>query len=316
MRHELVGVGLAASLLPPPVVPGAPPGLVARPGPAALVQPAEPRGSPAAPLTVEVTARAVHPGEVVRFDVSHPRPIARLQVQAFGKVIAAYRQPAGGWRALVGIDLDVPAGPHPVTLEAIFDAGEAVSHVEALAVEPKAFPTRTLRVAPRFVNPPAAVRRRIQSEQTRLAALFGALQPEPAWSGPFARPIAAGVISGFGVRSVFNGEPRAPHGGADFASAAGTPVRAPAGGTVVLAEPLYFTGQTVVVDHGVGLVSLFAHLSRMDVPVGSTVESGQVIGLVGATGRVTGPHLHWTVRLQGARVDPLSVIAALSDGQG
>ena len=312
MSSGLVGVGLAASLLPHPV-PGMSVAAAAPPASAAIVQPAAPRES-AAPLTVALTARAVHPGEVVRFDVSHSRPIARLEVHAFGKAIAAYQQPAGGWRALVGIDLDVPAGPHTVTLDAVFDDGEAVSHVEALAVEPKAFPTRTLRVAPRFVNPPAAVRRRIQAEQKRLADLFGTLRPEPEWSGPFARPIAAGVISGFGVRSVFNGEPRAPHGGADFASAAGTPVRSPAGGTVVLAEPLYFTGDTVVVDHGVGLVSLFAHLSRMDVSVGSTVESGQVLGLVGATGRVTGPHLHWTVRLQGARVDPLSVIAALSDG--
>ena len=121
------------------------------------------------------------------------------------------------------------------------------------------------------------------------------------------------MVSGFGVRSVYNGEPRAPHSGADFASPSGTPVLAPGGGRVVLAEPLYFTGQTVVIDHGLGLVSLLAHLSRIDVRVGADVVAGARVGLVGATGRATGPHLHWTVRLQGARVDPMSVIAALQE---
>jgi murein DD-endopeptidase MepM/ murein hydrolase activator NlpD len=123
------------------------------------------------------------------------------------------------------------------------------------------------------------------------------------------------VISGFGVRSIYNGEPRAPHNGADFASPLGTPVSAPGGGRVVLAESLYFTGRTVVIDHGLGLVSLLAHLSRIDVREGTDVVTGAQIGLVGATGRVTGPHLHWTVRLQGARVDPLSLIAVL-EGSG
>jgi murein DD-endopeptidase MepM/ murein hydrolase activator NlpD len=257
-------------------------------------------------------ARAMHPGEVVRFDISHPLPIAQLQLHAFDKPIAAYQRPDGRWSALLGIDLDVAAGPHPVTVDATLAAGAIVSHVEVLAVQPKAFRTRTLRVAPRFVNPPEPVQQRIERERLRLAGIFGALRPEPQWSRPFVRPIRVGVISGFGVRSVYNGEPRASHGGADFASPAGTPVRAPAGGTMVLAESLYFTGDTVVIDHGVGLVSLFAHLSRIDVAVGSQVDTGERLGLVGATGRVTGPHLHWTVRLQGARVDPLSVIAALA----
>jgi murein DD-endopeptidase MepM/ murein hydrolase activator NlpD len=117
--------------------------------------------------------------------------------------------------------------------------------------------------------------------------------------------------SAFGTRSVFNGQPRSPHGGADFLSPAGTPVHAPAGGRVLLARDLYYTGNSVVIDHGAGLVSLFAHLSRIDVSDGAAVQTGQVIGLVGATGRVTGPHLHWSVRAGGARVDPLSLLAIL-----
>jgi murein DD-endopeptidase MepM/ murein hydrolase activator NlpD len=125
-------------------------------------------------------------------------------------------------------------------------------------------------------------------------------------------PVPGVPGSNFGSRSIFNGEERAPHAGVDFRGATGTPVRAPAGGRVVLAEDLFFTGQTVVIDHGLGLYSLLAHLSRLDVAPGQAVAQGDTVGLLGATGRVTGPHLHWTVRLNGARVDPLRVVALLA----
>ena len=274
---------------------------------------AQPPAIAPAALAVAVTARAVQPGEVVRLDITSTRPTTGLTVRAFNKNIAVTRLGGDRWRALVGIDLDVVADEYPVMIEATLDGGSWVGHVETLAVEAKDFPTRELRVAPRFVNPPPSQLQRIDRERRRLGELFRAIGREPEWGPTFVRPIEVSVISGFGVRSVYNGEPRAPHGGADFASPTGTPVLAPGGGRVVLAESLYFTGETVMIDHGLGLVSLLAHLSRIDVRVGTDVVTGAVIGLVGATGRVTGPHLHWTVRLQGARVDPLSVIAALQD---
>jgi murein DD-endopeptidase MepM/ murein hydrolase activator NlpD len=278
---------------------------------------------PTAPLSktdppmcaVNVTARAMQPGEVVRLDIAGTRPVNSLTVQAFDRNIAAARVGQGAWRALIGIDLDVTAGDYPVTIDVNYGDGTRTVHEQTLAVEAKEFPTRQLRVAPQFVNPPPSVQHRIDRERRQLGALFSAVGPEPRWTGTFLRPIEVSVVSGFGVRSVYNGEPRAPHSGADFASPSGTPVLAPGGGRVVLAEPLYFTGRTVVIDHGVGLVSLLAHLSRIDVRVGADVVAGARVGLVGATGRATGPHLHWTVRLQGARVDPMSVIAALQEGE-
>jgi murein DD-endopeptidase MepM/ murein hydrolase activator NlpD len=118
--------------------------------------------------------------------------------------------------------------------------------------------------------------------------------------------------SAFGTRSVFNGQPRNAHSGADFLSPAGTPVKAAGAGRVMLAKNLYYSGNTVIIDHGLGVFSLFAHLSRIDVAAGDTVTETQIVGLVGATGRVTGAHLHWTVRIAGARVDPLGVLAVLS----
>lgn len=265
-------------------------------------------------LSVTTVARAVQPGEVVRLDITSSGPVTALTVKAFDKDIAVARMGPSRWSALIGIDLDVQPGAHEVTVTAVRADSPAV-HVQTLDVAPKEFPTRQLRVAPKFVNPPPSVEHRIDRERRQLGAIFRTVGPEPRWGATFARPIEVGVVSGFGVRSVYNGEPRAPHGGADFASPTGTPVMAPGGGRVVLAGPLYFTGRTVVIDHGLGLVSLLAHLSRIDVAVGDTVVGGARVGLVGATGRVTGPHLHWTVRLQGARVDPLSVIAALAGGE-
>lgn len=269
--------------------------------------------SPRAPtLTVAVVARAMNPGEVLRLDIRATGLPSTVTVAGFGKVWPAASVGDGRFLALVGIDLDTPAGPHTLTVTARAGA-TVVSHDEPVVVEAKPFPTRNLKVAPRFVNPPPSARARIDRERRQLGALFGSVTPAPMWQGAFRRPIESVVISGFGVRSVYNGEPRAPHGGADFASPTGTPVLAPGGGRVVLAASLYYTGDSVVVDHGLGLVSLFAHLSRIDVKVGDEVTAGDRIGLVGATGRVTGPHLHWTVRLNGARVDPLSVIAVLDE---
>src|SRR6185436_17797375 len=160
-------------------------------------------------------------------------------------------------------------------------------------------------------NPPPEAVARIQQEAQELEQLWRSSASSRLWDGAFVRPVPDPANSAFGARSVFNGQPRSPHGGADFLSPAGTPVKAPNAGRVALARDLYFTGNTVVIDHGLGLFSLFAHLSEVDVEAGAAVATGDVVGRVGATGRVSGPHLHWTVRAGGARVDPLSLLAVL-----
>jgi murein DD-endopeptidase MepM/ murein hydrolase activator NlpD len=121
-------------------------------------------------------------------------------------------------------------------------------------------------------------------------------------------PIPGGVGSNFGKKRVFNGESRNPHNGADLRATTGTPIRSTNRGRVVLAKDLFFTGNTVIVDHGLGIYTLYAHLSRIQVEKDSIVDRGQVVGLAGATGRVTGPHLHWGARVQTARVDPFSLV--------
>jgi murein DD-endopeptidase MepM/ murein hydrolase activator NlpD len=247
---------------------------------------------------------------VVRVDARAPAGVTAVRVTAFARTVSAARSDEGGWRALVGIDLDTAPGDYPVLVEADLPSGITASERRVITVGEIEFPTRLLRVDPKFVTPPPGVRPRIEREAAELARLFGTATAPGRWPGVFEAPIAGALVSGFGVRSVFNGQARAPHGGADFASPAGTPIAAPNAGIVVLASNLYFTGNTVVLDHGGGLLSLFAHLSRVDVRDGESVVKGAVVGAVGATGRVTGPHLHWTVRLHGTRVDPMSLVFA------
>ena len=258
-----------------------------------------------------VAERSVRPGEVIRLDVAYAAPSDRVVATVLGHEVAFYPDPDHKtWHALVGLDLDTRPGKYAVTIGAIRLGQPALTATHQLRVIPKQFPTRRLRVADRYVNPPASALERIQRESQRLLALFGTLTPR-RWDGPFLAPADGYPTSNFGSRSIFNGQPRSPHAGIDFMSPEGTPVRASNAGQVVLAEDLFFTGNTVIVDHGLGLYSLVAHLSTLAVSERETVSRGTVVGLVGATGRVTGPHLHWAVRLNGARVDPLSLMTAL-----
>ena len=261
-------------------------------------------------LNISAAARAIQPGEVVVLTITTSRPVAALHVRAFERELWPFAENSTTWRVLVGIDLEVPSGKYSVAIT----AGEGVAQSRAahvLLVQPKTFQTRKLTVDPAFVNPPADVQPRIQSEAARLARVWGSPSKSRFWNGQFVRPVGEAANSAFGSRSVFNGQARNPHSGADFASPAGTPVRSPNAGRVALAGDLYFTGNTVVLDHGLGLFSLFAHLESIDVREGDSVVAGQFLGNVGATGRVTGPHLHWTVRLNDARVDPLALLSVL-----
>jgi murein DD-endopeptidase MepM/ murein hydrolase activator NlpD len=266
-------------------------------------------GAPA--LRVDVRARAIQPGELIVLTVDAPADAGPVRVRAFDRDVAAVPIDDGKWRALVGIDLDVKPGAYPLVVEA-----GALREARDLVVRAKAFRTRRLTVNPDFVTPPRSVEERIAREAELLRTAWRGSPPRALWSEPFTRPVDAAANSAFGTRSVFNGLPRNAHGGADFLSGAGTPVRAPNAGRVVVARDLYFSGNTVIIDHGAGLFSMLAHLSAFDVREGDEVRNGAVVGRVGATGRVTGPHLHWAVRASDARVDPLSLLALLGRRSG
>jgi len=262
-----------------------------------------------APIAVSPRARSLRPGEVVVLSIMAPAASEAVRVRAFDTDIAAYKD-GETWRAIVGIDLDVNPGTYRVAVES--GAAENVSRgAFDLAIVARTFRTRRLTVDPAFVTPPASELPRIDRESALLAATWEASAMRRLWTTAFVRPVRQAANSAFGTRSIFNGEPRNSHGGADFLSPAGTPIGAPNAGRIAVARSLYFSGNTVIIDHGLGLFSTLAHLSRIDVDEGEMVTPGQRVGLVGATGRVTGAHLHWAVRAGAARVDPLSLLAVL-----
>lgn len=257
-----------------------------------------------------VSEVAPQPGEVVRLDVTCECEATGATATVFGEDVPLFRMGDGDqWSGLIGVDLAVAPGTHLITVVVNQVGSRPIATTRELSVVAKRFPVRRLRVASRFVKLPDNVVERVRDESRQLETLFHTAARPREWHRPFQAPTRAPISGSFGTRSVLNGQGRSPHSGVDFGSKAGTPVVAPGTGVVTLAEPLFFTGNTVVIDHGLGLYSLLAHLSKFAVKEGGRVRRGQVVGFVGATGRVTGPHLHWSVRLNGARVDPLSLIA-------
>lgn len=207
--------------------------------------------------------------------------------------------------AVGGIDLEAPAGPMPWELRARGGDGAPRLLSGTLAVAARDFPVQRLTLPSRMVDLDPETERRAVAELARLRATYETVTPERLWAGPFVRPVAGeGPGAGFGARRVINGKPRAPHAGIDFPAPTGTPVLAANRGRVALVGEFFFPGQLVVLDHGLGLHTLYFHLDRIDVAEGGVVDRGGPIGTVGATGRVTGPHLHFGAQVGRARVDP------------
>lgn len=217
--------------------------------------------------------------------------------------------------ALLGVDLQKPAGTYEFTATATPSTGEATSCRAMVKVEEGHFATENLTVKQQFVEPDPAQAARAEEETKKLRAIYEHVTPERLWSGPFRVPLD-GVFKGtnFGRRRVLNGHPGSPHTGVDFPAATGTPVHASQSGRVVLAQELYFAGNTVIVDHGLGIYTFYCHFSEIDAKVGNEVKAGTVIGKVGATGRVTGPHLHWGLSVERARVNALDIVKVLGKG--
>jgi murein DD-endopeptidase MepM/ murein hydrolase activator NlpD len=212
--------------------------------------------------------------------------------------------------ALLGVDLEKAPGDYEFLISATTEDGEHAECTATLTVRAGKFATESLSVQQQFVEPNEQQAQRVVAEQEKLRQIFEHITPEKLWHGPFRLPLNGRVRgTNFGKRRILNGQPRSPHTGADFPAPTGTPIHATQSGRVVLAEELYFAGNTVIIDHGLGIYSLYGHLSATNVAVGDAVKAGAVIGKVGATGRVTGPHLHWGVTVNKARINPTQLIA-------
>ena len=208
--------------------------------------------------------------------------------------------------AVVGIPLSVKPGRETLQVNAAGGVRQIGFEVRAKTYEAQHITLKNKRQ----VYPDPADLRRIERELAEQNAAYARYSPGTPTNVMLDRPVSGRLSSPFGLRRFFNGEERNPHSGLDFAAPAGTPIKAPAGGKVVLVGDYFFNGRTVFIDHGQGMISMFCHLSAIDVQVGQQVARGDVLGKVGATGRATGPHLHWNMSLNNARVDPAIFIGA------
>ncbi|SHM80238.1 Peptidase family M23 [Pseudomonas asturiensis] len=219
-----------------------------------------------------------------------------------GKPVLVVKEKGTRWLAIVGIPLTVKPGAQQIT-----SGGRSLG----FTVGTKKYPEQRITLKnKRQVNPNAEDNTRIEGELAEQIRAYRSFSPGTPSNLILDKPVNGPLSSKFGVRRFFNGEERNPHAGLDFAVPAGTPIKSPAAGKVILIGDYFFNGNTVFVDHGQGFISMFCHMSKIDVKQGDVVPRGGVVGKVGSTGRATGPHMHWNVSLNDARVDPAIFIGA------
>jgi hypothetical protein len=261
-------------------------------------------------VSLSVSDPAPKQGSIGIVEVRSESPLASVEGFLAGEQLLFWHDTdARVFQALVGVDLYERPGAASLRARAVPESGPAVDCLLELSIADGAFPVQRLDVAPAYVELSPEDRARSQREAAELGRVFSTMTSERLWQREFRAPVDGyGPSGSFGKRRVFNNQPRSPHSGEDFSAPAGSPVLATARGGVVLAKDLFFLGTTVILDHGFGLYSFYGHLSSIGVEVGTLVESGAVLGKVGATGRVTGAHLHWGVRLGDARVNPMDLL--------
>jgi len=257
---------------------------------------------------VTLTPAVVEAGSPELVKVAAPQAAA-IDGEWMGHPLAFFRGRDGRtWFALAGVDVEGVVGPSTLHIRVKSSSGATQELDQPVEIHAAHYRTGTLSVAPQFVEPGPEAMTEIRAESALKEKVFAASAAEPLWHGDFRAPVAAQATDSFGTRRTFNGKLASVHKGMDFRARMGTPVHAGNSGVVVLARKLYFEGNCVAIDHGMGLYTISMHLSRIDVHEGERVITGQRLGLSGATGRVTGPHLHWAVRWEGAYLDPAKLL--------
>ena len=248
-------------------------------------------------------------GSAVLFRVTTKTPLDSLSGNWLGHAIEfRFDSAHKTWYSLGGVGLGTEAGSHPLALQGTSADGRSISYEDRIRIDHARYPRIAIKVPTKFTEPSAEQLRTIAQDKSLKESAFAKITPVPEWVGDFHAPVQARISDVFGTERTINGKVQSVHQGLDYAVPSGTPVAALNKGTVLLARPLYFEGNCVVLDHGQGLLTLYLHLSEIAVKEGDMVQGGQVLGLSGGTGRATGPHLHIAVRWQGTYLDPSSIL--------
>lgn len=263
-------------------------------------------------VVLKIGAATATQGSLLSVTISGVKAEQPMTAEWDGKNMPLWRESpdTATLHSLLAVDLEKDAGAYDWKLSWTEPDGRAMACTQAIAVRTGKFLTEHLKVEEQYVHPDPEQEKRAAEDQKKMKAAYDLVTPEALWKGKFVLPLK-GDFTGknFGRRRVLNGEARSPHTGVDFPAPAGTPVYASQAGKVVVAQNLYYSGNTVLIDHGYGIYTLYAHLSEIGVQEGDAVRAAQEIGKVGATGRVTGPHLHWGLTVDHARVDARQIVA-------
>ena len=260
---------------------------------------------PSSGLDVTLTPSIIGQGEVALLSIQKLGN-AKPTVTWMGKKITLLSDNKNkAWAGFIGADLTTKPGRYNIN---ITFSDSTRPHAITVNVLSRDYGSRRLTLPKKMVELDTATLKRVQEESKTVKGLFISSGKNPLWMGKWIRPVPGMIVSPFGCRSIINGMERSPHSGVDLKTAEGDPIKAPNKGTVALVAHHFFSGLSIVIDHGGGIQSMYFHLSKDFVKVGQIVEKGTIIGLAGSSGRVTGPHLHFGIRLNNRRIDPIQLI--------
>jgi len=260
-------------------------------------------------LRVESFPEVAKQGDVCLVRALGPASLKSIHGEFQGERFSiAFNSETGAYEGLIGIDMSTSPATYEIKVFATGEDNRVYSSVVSLRVEKVDFGIQALSLPPSMVDLDATTLERVNQEARKLEALFQTSLKERLWKSVFIRPVEGEISTGFGLTRIINGQRRSQHTGVDLNVEEGTPVLASNHGVVVLVDELFFSGKSVILDHGWGLYSMYFHLSEALVKEGNLVRAGAILGRVGSTGRSTGPHLHWGIRISGARVDPISLL--------
>jgi murein DD-endopeptidase MepM/ murein hydrolase activator NlpD len=259
---------------------------------------------------VEFLSSSFEPGQIILARLKDASGVKKVSIRFLDKAYELEPSGEGGEPfTFIGLDLGLEPGAHVFGIMIYRKDGQTELLKKEFSFSAREFPVKKLWVKERYVTPPPEVQARIQWEAELLESIYGIITTQWLGDGKFILPHEGEMAPNFGERRIYNNVPRSTHSGVDIRAPYGSPVWAANSGKVVLARDLYFSGKTVILDHGLGLFTYYCHFSRIKVKRGDMVKKGDILGLVGSTGRSTGPHLHWGVKIQDSRVDPIALLS-------